>query len=205
MTPHKTRALRFLTLGAALALLLAGCSRHTALTVRADLVAFLGPASTQATVPYSGGSTTIDLPPNSSQPKAGTLVDLNDVGVPQDAVQNVTRLALDFTVEVRPDSAIDAGRATLYVAPSSETDIFQPSYAVAQVTFPALPANQPTTVTRAFQLDAQHDAAALTQVQSGSFRLGVELQASATTGGQAQIQLHHLVVSVSLPPGWGLP
>jgi len=205
MTQQKSRTLRFLTLGAALALLLAGCSRHTALTVRADLVPFLGPASTQATVPYNGGSTTIDLPPNGSQPKAGTLVDLNDVGVPSDALQTIEELALDFTVEVRPDSTIDAGSATLYIAPSSETDVFRTPYAVAQVTFPALPANQSTAVTRGFQLDAQHDAAALTQVRSGSFRLGVELRASATTGGQAQIDLQHLVVSVSLPPGWGLP
>ena len=205
MTQHRSHTLRILTLGAALALLLAGCSRHTALTVRADLVPFLGSASTQVTVPYTGGSTTLDLPPNNSQPKAGALVDLNDIGVPPDAIQNIDGLALDLTVDVQPDSAIDAGNATLYIAPAMATDIFQASYAVAQIAIPALPANQPTTVTGAFQLDAQNHAAALTQVQSGSFRLGVELQASASSGGQAQIDLQHLVVSVSLPPGWGLP
>lgn len=205
MTQHRSHTLRILTLGAALALLLAGCSRHTALTVRADLVPFLGSASTQVTVPYTSGSTTLDLPPNNSQPKAGALVDLNDVGVPPDAIQNIDGLALDFTVDVQPDSAIDAGNATLYIAPATTADIFQASYAVAQTTIPALPANQPTTVTGAFQLDAQNHPAALTQVQSGSFRLGVALQASASSGGQAQIDLKHLVVSVSLPPGWGLP
>ncbi|MEJ2359784.1 MAG: hypothetical protein P8Y13_17130, partial [Deinococcales bacterium] len=132
MIQHRSRTFRFLMLGATLALLLAGCSRHTALTVRADLVPFLGSASTQATVPYASGSTTLDLPPNNGQPKAGALVDLNDVGVPPDAIQHIDALALDFTVDVQPDSAIDAGYATLYIAPASETDIFRASYAVAQ-------------------------------------------------------------------------
>jgi hypothetical protein len=194
-----------LALTASLALLLSGCSRHTALTVRADLIPFLDSASTQTTVPYTGGTITIDLPPNSSQPTAGTLVDLNGVGVPADAIRTIDGLALDFAVAVMPDSDIDAGTATLYIAPASETDIFQSGYEVAQVSIPALPATRSTTVTGAFQLDAQHHADAFTRVQSGSFRLGVALHASAASGGQAQLDLTRLEVAVSLPPGWGLP
>jgi|GEM_PF-5734804 len=205
MTILPARPLRFLALGTALTLVLAGCSRHTALRVYADLVPFLGTASTQATVSYGAGTTTLDLPPDSSQPKAGALVDLAGLGVPPDAIQNVDELGLDLAVAVRPDSAIDAGSATLYIAPSNETDIFQAPYAAGQVTVPALPASQASTVTGSFRLDAQQQPAALARVQSGSFRVGVELQASATTGGQAQIDLQQLVVSVSLPPGWGLP
>ena len=200
-----SRTLVALALTASVALLLAGCSRHTSLTVRADLIPFLDSASTQTTVPYTGGTTTIDLPPNSSQPTAGTLVDLNGVGVPTDAIRTVDGLALDFAVTVTPDSDIDPGTATLFIAPASETDIFQSGYEVAQVSVPALPATLSTTVTGAFQLDAQHHADAFTQIQSGSFRLGVALQASASSSGQAQLDLTHLEVAVSLPPGWGLP
>lgn len=205
MTTPRARTLRLLALSAASLALLAGCSRHTALSVYADLVPFLGTASTQATVPYTAGTTTLDLPPDSSQPTAGALVDLSGLGVPADAIQNVDELGLDLTVAVRPDSAVDAGSATLFVAPSGETDIFQAPYAAGRIDVPALPANQSSTVTGSFLLDAQHHPAALARVQSGSFRIGVQLQASAATGGQAQIDLQHLVVSVALPPGWGLP
>lgn len=204
--PHSLlRTLVTFALTASLAIVLAGCSRHTALTVQADLIPFLDPGSTQTTAPYSGGSSTIYLPPNSSQPTAGTLVDLNDVGVPADAIQSLDGLGLDFEVSVEPDSDIDAGSATLYIAPPSETDIFQNGYVAAQLSVPMLPANLSTTVSGTFQLDAQQHANAFALIQGGSFRLGVALHASASSGGQAQLDLTRLEVSVSLPPGWGLP
>ncbi|MEJ2288643.1 MAG: hypothetical protein P8Y02_08365 [Deinococcales bacterium] len=205
MIPPRTRTLTLLALVPTLALLLAGCSRHTALTLKADLVAFLDPASKQATVSYSGGSTTIELPPNSSAPQAGTLVDLQKLGVPSDTIQNITGLALDFAASVQPDSAIGAGNATLFIAGASETNVFQSQYAVGTVPIPALPANQATAIAGSFQLDAQQHPAALAKVQSGSFRLGVQLQATASSGGQARLDVTRLLVSVSLPPGWGLP
>lgn len=205
MTRPRSRTLILLALAPALAVLLAGCSRHTALTVRADLVAFLDPSSTQATVSYPGGSTTIQLPPNSTEPRAGALVDLQKLGVPPDAIQNITGLGLDFAAGVRPDTTIDAGTATLFIAGASETDVFQSQYAVGTVTVSALPANQTTSVGGSFALDAQHHPAAFGRVQSGAFRLGVQLQATTSSGGQAQLDVTRLRVSLTLPPGWGLP
>jgi hypothetical protein len=205
MIPRQTRTLGLLALAPTLALLLAGCSRHTALTVQADLVAFLDPASKQATVTYTGGSPTIDLPPNSAEPQAGTLVDLQKLGVPSNALQSISGLDLDLAATVQPDSAISAGSTTLYVADATATNVFQSRYAVGTVSIPPLPASRASPVVGSFQLDAQQHPAALTLVQGGSFRLGIQLQGTSPSGGQAKIDITKLLVSVSLPPGWGLP
>lgn len=204
MIQHRPRSLAILALLLGLALLLAGCSRHTALTVRADLVAFLG-SSTSVSVPYSSGTTDLKLPPNSSNPDGGYQVDLTQIGVPTSAIQAIDALSLDFSADITPTTDLGDGQATLYVAPATVTNIFQSQYAVTQVSAPASPANQATTVTGSFALDAQHHPQALSTIQSGSFRIGVEVQASASQGGQADVALKRLLVSVSLPPGYGLP
>ena len=204
MIQHRPRSIAAVALVASLALVLAGCSRHTALTIRADLVAFLG-SSSSVTVSYSSGTTDLKLPPNASTPDGGYQVDLTKVGVPSGAIQAIDALSLDFSADVTPSTDLGAGQATLYVAPASESNIFQSQYAVSQVSAPAMPANQATTVSGSFALDAQNHAQAFSTIQSGSFRIGVEVRASASQGGQADLTLKRLLVSVSLPPGYGLP
>ena len=204
MTQHRPRSIAALALIATLALLLAGCSRHTALTFRADLVAFLG-SSSSVSVSYSSGTTDLKLPPNSSSPDGGYLVDLSQLGVPSSAIQAIDALSLDVSADITPTTDLGAGQATLYVAPASASNIFQSQYAISQVSAPAFPANQATNVSGSFALDAQSHPQALATIQSGSFRIGVEVQASASQGGQADLTLKHLPVAVSLPPGYGLP
>lgn len=205
MLSHPARTLGALAASALLLASLSACSRHTALTVQADLVAFMSASDTQATVSYSSGNVAIDLPPNPASPAAGASVDLTGLGVPSGAISAIDALTLDFAAEVRPDSTLSKVTASLYVAGSSETDVFQSNYLVGTVTAPTLQAGRSTAVTGSFSLDAQHQPAALQRVQSGSFRVGVRLSGSASTGGSVDVTLEHMVVSVSLPPGWGLP
>lgn len=199
---------RTLTVLATVVLLLpalSSCSRHTALTVQADLVPFLGASGTQASVPYNAGTVTLDLPPNTTNPTAGALVDLTSLGVPTSASAAIDALALELDASLTPSSAIGAGTATLYIADASANDVFQAQYQVASIATPALSANQTGDVHAAFQLDAQTDASALALIQSGSFRIGVEVRGSAAASGTLQLDVTKLLVSVSLPPGYGLP
>lgn len=204
MNQLRTRTLAA-TLTLALAGVLTGCSSHTALTVQADLVPFLGAANTQATVPYTAGTVTLLLPPNSSDPSGGALIDLTSLGVPSSASSAVDGLSLDLAANLTPTSDIGAGTATLYVADASATDVFQAQYAVASVAIPALAASQTGAVAASFAIDATSHAAALTRIQSGSFRIGVAVQGSASAPGQLQIDVTRLLVGISLPPGFGLP
>lgn len=204
MIEHRTRIYVATAIVAGLAILLGGCSRHTALTVRADLVAFLG-SSNSVTVTYSSGTTQTKLPPNSTSPDAGYLVDLSTSGVPTSAVQAIDSLSLDVAIGVTPDTDLGAGEASIYIAPASENNIFQSQYAVSQVSASSLPANQTTTLSDTVTLDAASHPKALATVQSGSFRVGVEIQTTATQAGKADLTLKRLLVSVSLPPGYGLP
>ncbi len=205
MFRHPARTLAALAASALLLTSLSACSRHTALTVQADLVSFMSASDTQATVGYTSGNVAIDLPPNPSSPAAGASVDLTALGVPSNAISAIDALTLAFTAEVRPDTTLSSVTASLYVAGSGATDVFQSSYLVGTVAAPTLPAGRSTAVTGSFGLDAQHQPAALQRVQSGSFRVGVRLTGSASAGGSADVTLEHMVVSVSLPPGWGLP
>ena len=187
------------------AALLSGCSRHTAFTVRADLVPFLGSGASHVTVPYSSGTVTLYLPPNSSSPQAGALIDLTSLGVPSSATSVVDGLALDLAATVTPTTDIGAGGATLYIADASASDVFQAPYQVATFPTPALAAGQQGTVTGSLTLDAHLYPDALTRLQSGSFRIGVAVQGSASSSGQVDLTLDRLQVSISLPPGFGLP
>lgn len=201
----RTRTLAPVVLALALTAVLSGCSTHTALKVQADLVPFLGAANTQATVSYTGGPVTLYLPPNSSNPSGGALIDLTSLGVPSSAIAAVDSLSLDLAADLTPTTDIGAGTATLYVADASATDVFQAQYAVASANVPALTASQTGQVTASFAIDAASHAAALARIQSGSFRIGVAVQGSASAPGQLQIDVTRLLVGVSLPPGFGLP
>ncbi|MEJ2667960.1 MAG: hypothetical protein P8Z81_12830 [Deinococcales bacterium] len=205
-TGRRTRLL-LLTAVAGLAMALAGCSRHTAVTVQADLVPFLSQSQTQASASYlaTTGSADIRLPFSTLATNPGALIDLSQLGVPSSAFSVIDAFGLTATAAIDPTSAIGPLTATLYVADASASDAFQAQYQAKQVQLPSLPAGQTTTVIASFQLDSQNNAAALARIQSGSFRLGVEIQGSVQNNGTATITLSQLLVSASLPPGWGLP
>lgn len=186
--------------------LLAGCSRHTALTVKVDFVPFLSAAQTQANgVPFTALSGLDVKLPVHSDPNPGYAVDLTQLGVPGGAVADITGVALHLAASVTPSSTIGPGTLSFYIAPSGTADAFQSAYLVAHATTPQLPGGQTTTVTVDIPLDSQKHAAAFQLVRTGSFNLGAEMQASASADGTADVTLSHLLVSVSLPPGWGLP
>lgn len=205
--PTRVRAPRraATVLGLALVLTLAGCSRHTAYTVSADLVPFMSQSQTHASFSYLAGSIDIQLPVTTTPPNPGQLVDLSQLGVPSGATSAIDAVALDMAADIAPTTTIDPGTASVYVAPSTASDAFQSSYLVGSFATPSLPGGQTTTVSGSVRLDGQTNSAALQRVQSGAFRLGVEVKASAASGGSADITLTRLVVSLSLPPGWGLP
>lgn len=184
--------------------LVTGCSRHTALTVKADLVSFMSHDRTHATAPYGGG-VDLQLPVASSSPNPGELVDLGQLGVPPGAIDGIGSLSLALAASLTPSTAIDSGTATFYLADANASNAFEPQYQVAQVATPALPAGAATPVSAGVQLDSQSHPDALQRVHSGSFRLGVEVRASAGTSGSLDVELTQLLVSASLPPGWGLP
>lgn len=191
---------------AALALALAGCSRHTSLTVMADLTPFMSTGEKQAVVPYPAGTVDIDLPFSATTANPGERVDLGQLGMPADAASSIDSLSLQFLATLDPTTDIGAGTVTLYVAPASETtDVFVPGYRAAQTDVGALAAGESATVKATFRLVEQRDPQILQYVQSGSFRVGVAIRASAPSSGQAAVVLTHLVVTLSLPPGWGLP
>lgn len=190
---------------ASLAIALAGCSRHTSLTVHADLVPFMSPSERQTTVSYPLGLVDIMLPSNATTPNPGDLIDLGQVGVPASVASAVDAFGLDLAATVTPTTDVSPGTAFIYLAPSSASNAFQTGYLVGQVDAPAMTANQTSTVTATLQLDDQKSPDALGYVRSGSFRLGVEVKASASAAGSADAELTRMVVSVSLPPGWGLP
>jgi len=187
------------------ATLVAGCSRHTALTVEADLVPFMSASETQATISYGTGTADVQLPFSNATPNPGEAVDLTQLGVPADAAAAITAFDLDLAASVTPTTAIGAGTVSIYLAGASASDAFQPQYRVAQKQTPAMPAGQATTVDATLKLDSQANPGALKRLQSGSFRIGIELQASAGAAGSADVALTRLRVSLSLPHGWGLP
>lgn len=204
--PVRARRLALLALlGAAPLALLTGCSKHTALTINADLAPFLSADQKQATVAYAAGTVTIELPFTSTSPNPGELVDLTRLGVPASAASSIQHFSLDVAGTVTPTSSLDAGTVSVYIGPSTTGDVFQPSYRVAQVATSGLPAGIATTVSGQVALDASTDASALQRIRSGSFRLGVEIQTGASTGGSADVNLTRLQVGLALPPGWGVP
>ncbi|HKI59016.1 MAG TPA: hypothetical protein VKA00_07370 [Trueperaceae bacterium] len=188
-----------------LAIALASCSRHTSLTVRADLVPFMTTGQRQASISYPTGSLDIQLPVSTTPPNPGASIDLTQLGVPASAASAIDAFALDLAATVDPTTNVDAGTASIFVAPSNATNAFQSAYLVTQVDTPALTANQTATVTAAVRLDAQTNPGALQYIQSGAFRLGVEIQANAASAGSADVELTRMVVAVSAPPGWALP
>lgn len=201
----RLRILALLPLLGGLVLPLAACSRHTALTVRADLAPFMTASEKQATLSYAFGPYDIKLPASTTTPNPGELIDLTQIGVPASATSVVDAFALDLAGTVTPTTDLPAGSAGIYVAPSNATDAFQASYRVATVATPSLTANHSATVTARVHLDSQSDPNALKRIQSGAFRLGVEVSGNASNAGSADVTLTKMLVSVTLPPGWGLP
>lgn len=203
--PASRRAL--LVLLAVPALALAGCSRHTALTVRADLVPFMNDSQTTASgVPYRAGALDVKVPLH-SDPNPGYAVDLTQLGLPSGAASGIEGVALDVTADITPTATVGAGSLSFYIAPSGSADAFLGTYRVAQVATPQLPAGQTTAVTAHVQLDSQADPTAFQRIQSGAFAIGARIQApaSGTPTDSLDVTLTHLVLSISLPPGWGLP
>ena len=194
---------RLLVLLPALALALAGCSRHTALTVRADLVPFMSVGETQLNrAPIAPGTSYLDWPFSGSHlTNPGHSVDLTSLGAPSWALTDITAFALTFAAQVTPSVPLAAGTATLYLAPSSASDVH--AYPAVTVDTPPVAAGQTATVS--ITADDATDASALPYLRSGSFLVGAEVEVNASGSGTARVTLTHLLVTVSLPPGWGLP
>lgn len=204
MTSIRLRHLPILVLAFGLGLGLTACSRHTALTVKADLVAFLNAGEKHTNVTYPAGSIDVQLPVSDTEPNPGELVDLTQYGVPSDAAGDIDAFALDAAATVTPTTDVDAGTVSLYLSPSDQSP-FQSTYLIKQVDTPPMPANQATSVAASVQVDAQSAASALDYIRTGSFRLGAEIRATSSSAGSADVTLTRLLISVSLPQGWGLP
>jgi hypothetical protein len=199
---------------ALLALTLTGCSRHTAVRLQADLVAFLDPTTLAATVPLPAAGATAYLPPDDATgsidaPNPGAALDLTALGVPADALAALDAFEVHLHLEVTPSVDTGAGEATLYLGPGGSpppADVFVPANAVASVPLPALAAGIATPVEASFAFDPATDAALFDALAAGPGRLGLGVRLDGSgTAGQAQLRLRGLEVGVRLAPGWGLP
>jgi hypothetical protein len=171
---------------------LSACSTKTLFTINVDADSFVA-AKDRAGSLSTGIGGTLDYRFPDDDGDTVTSNDLDGVSV------NVAGLkfleAAKFGVTITLDTSA-TGSLELFIAPDTVTDIYQPQYRVLQST---------TTTGQDFNASVNlgtnsgdpAKAQAFTAIQSGTFRVGAQLQGTAAPGSTIKYSLKDISVSAS--------
>ncbi len=159
------------------ALALSGCANYTLITLKVDVASLVGEAALKTTLQFSSPTIVVnETVPNKPE---GQLID----NFPKLDVLNSAKLdILVLTGDGSGNGAKISGSVRVYVAPTTETNIYQDSkYLISnttaatatssiQINFELAPAGANPTPEQQIRADA------LKAIQSGKFRVGVKIQ-----------------------------
>jgi type IV pilus biogenesis protein CpaD/CtpE len=158
------------------ALALAGCANYTLITIKVDVASLVGEAALKTTLQFSTPTIVVnETVPNKPE---GQLID----NFPKLEVLNSAKLdILVLTGDGSGNTAQISGSIRVYVAPTTETNIYQDSkYLISntgaaatssiQINFELAPAGASPTPEQQIRADA------LKAIQTGKFRVGVKIQ-----------------------------
>ncbi len=171
------------------ALALSGCANYTLITIKVDVASLVGEAALKTTLQFSTPTLIVnETVPNKPE---GQLID----NFPKLDVLNSAKLdILVLTGDGSGNTAKIAGSVRVYVAPTTETNIYQDSkYLISnttaatatssiQINFELAPVGTSPTPEQQIRADA------LKAIQTGKFRVGVKIQGNFD-GAQTKFEI----------------
>jgi type IV pilus biogenesis protein CpaD/CtpE len=171
------------------ALALSGCANYTLITIKVDVASLVGEAALKTTLQFSTPTLLVnETVPNKPE---GQLID----NFPKLDVLNSAKLdILVLTGDGSGNTAKISGSVRVYVAPTTETNIYQDSkYLISntnaatatssiQINFELAPTGASPTPEQQIRADA------LKAIQTGKFRVGVKI-GGTFDGAQTKLEL----------------
>ncbi|MEX2540760.1 MAG: hypothetical protein WD314_03095 [Trueperaceae bacterium] len=188
---------RSLVLTAVTLLLLAGCSRHTLLTVEADVLSFL--SDEERAGEFSLAADEYLLPDEEG-------LTAEQLGVPAQMLEGLEGLTLDFSAAITSNAATGSEEvaASFHISDSSDASPFD-SPAIASTSV-SLEPGETEQLTFAVEVSDSVNPDALATLKSGDFRLGVRLEyVAGPSASGVDYRLDDVTISITVRPGNLLP
>jgi hypothetical protein len=169
------------------------CSTATLIGASVDMASFVPvPARSQTLlIPAIGTLSLKPLDDKDGNPTNGFLIE-----TPISSIDIIEGFNAEIGLGLGSSNP-SAVKMELFIAPTSETDVYQAKYVVASDE-KSITAGGNETVTLKFDLQPNSAASdALTIIKSGKFRLGLNLGVQALTGGSFTFTLNKAVAGIS--------
>jgi hypothetical protein len=191
--PFATLSFANVALAAMALMLLAGCSRHTVVTVETDVLSFLAQEDRSGT--FSLVADEYFLPDEDG-------ISAEQLGFPIQLLEVLEGLALDLSVAVtsKAASGTESVTAAFHISDSASASPFDsPAYSSATVD---LDPGETARLDFSVEISGAQDADVLQTFRSGHFRIGVRLEYTAGADASGvDYELEAVTVSISAIPG----